>query len=235
MKIQLLEETDAAAALLCNDEFCAQEKINGERLLIWKSANNVTGYNRRGVERAIPATTLALSLLSDQDWLIDGEVVGDTFTAFDVLEVNGNDVTVFPCAARFVLLRELSPFQLVRFAATMREKQDLLQSVIRERGEGVVFKDMRAPYLDGRHANAIKYRLWQSESFIVTDYDVAKGSIGLLRDGRDCGRCVVAFNAEWPKAGDVVEIRFTKRSATGKCINPKFLGIRSDVSACEIP
>ena len=235
MKIQLLEETSAPAQYLCSDAYCAQEKINGERMLIHKAANNVTGYNRRGLERPVPAPTLALALLSDEDWLIDGEIVGDHFTAFDVLEINGGDVTGFPQSARFAALGEISPFAIVKQAVGERAKTELLFAVTATGGEGVVFKEVKAPYRDGRHFDAIKYRIWQSESFIVTDHDIAKGSIGLSRGGRNCGRCVVKFSGEWPKPGDVVEVKFSARSKTGKCIHPVLLGIRHDISPCEIP
>ena len=77
MKLQLLTETTDPTPYIRGDAWCAQEKLNGERLCLVKKGSVVTGYNRRGRERPIPATTLAVALLSDHDWTIDGELVGD--------------------------------------------------------------------------------------------------------------------------------------------------------------
>ena len=228
MKIQLLTETRSPAEYLGDDAWCAQEKINGERLQIHKAGGEVRGFNRRGAGRSIPAATLALALLSPHDWQIDGEIVGDTFTAFDALAINGADICQLPQSARFAALSEVSPFAIVR-QSDGDDKAALLASVIEDQGEGVVFKLSDASYQDGRDAAAVKYRLWQSESFVVADIDIAKGTTGLRRDGKDCGRCSFRFDSIWPKVGEIVEVRFSARGKTGKCIHPVMIGTRTDL------
>ena len=229
MKVALLSETSNATAFLEDDAYCAQEKLNGERMLVEKAGTAVAALNRQGEARALPETVAAVALTSGLDFLLDGEWIAGQFVAFDVLSINGADVTALPQSARFAALAEVSPFRLVR-QALAEDKAALLASVRAEKGEGLVFKLRDASYLDGRTEVGVKFKFWKSASFLVTDLDIAKGTVGLA----SFGRCSFPFAGVWPKVGDIVEIRYLLLTKAGKLSQPAFLGVRHDLTAADI-
>ena len=228
MKVALLSETSDAAAFLADDDFCAQEKLNGERMLVEKVGGEVRAFNRRGELRELPATVEALALTVETDFLLDGEWISGAFIAFDVLAINGVDITALPQSARFAALCAVSPFQTVR-TAYGDDKAALLAAVREEKGEGIVFKRTAAAYLDGRSDAGVKFKFWKSASLIVTDLDIAKGTVGI----GTFGRCAFPFAGIWPKVGEIVEIRYLLITKNGKLSQPAFLGVRHDLTAAD--
>lgn len=229
MKVALLSETSNATAFLEDDAYCAQEKLNGERMLVQKAGSTVVALNRQGEARVIPDTVAAVAMTSGLDFLLDGEWTAGQFVAFDILSISGVDVTALPQAARFAALAEVSPFRLVR-QALAEDKIALLASVRAEKGEGLVFKLRDASYLDGRTEVGVKFKFWKSASFLVTDLDIAKGTVGL----GSFGRCSFPFAGAWPKVGDIVEIRYLLLTKAGKLSQPAFLGVRHDLTAADV-
>jgi len=229
MKVALLSETSNAKAFLADDCFCAQEKLNGERMLVEKAGQSVCAFNRQGSAKALPDTVEAVALTSGADFLLDGEWIAGEFVAFDVLSINGADVSALPQSARFAALAEVSPFRLVR-QALAEDKAALMASVRAEKGEGLVFRLRDAAYLDGRTEVGVKFKFWKSASVIVTDLDIAKGTVGL----GGFGRCSFPFAGAWPKVGDVVEVRYLLLTKNGKLSQPAFLGVRHDLTAADV-
>lgn len=229
MKVALLSETSNAKAFLEDDAYCAQEKLNGERMLVEKDGAAVTAHNRQGEARTLPDTVEAVALTSGTDFVLDGEWIAGEFVAFDVLSINGADVTALPQSARFAALTEVSPFRLVR-QALAEDKAALLASVREQKGEGLVFKLRDAAYLNGRTEAGVKFKFWKSASFIVADLDIAKGTVGL----GGFGRCSFPFAGAWPKVGDVVEVRYLLLTKNGKLSQPAFLGVRHDLTAADV-
>ena len=58
--------------------------------MVRKQGDTITGINRRGLVVAIPDPIREAVEEIPFDVLIDGEAVGDTLHAFDLLEVKGN-------------------------------------------------------------------------------------------------------------------------------------------------
>jgi bifunctional non-homologous end joining protein LigD len=229
MKVALLSETSNATAFLADDAYCAQEKLNGERMLVRKEGSAVTAHNRQGEPRTLPATVEAVALTSELDFLLDGEWIAGQFLAFDVLAINGADVTALPQSARVAAMTEVSPFRLVR-QALGEDKAALMASVRAQKGEGLVFKLRDAAYLDGRTEVGVKFKFWKSASFIVTDLEIAKGTVGL----GSFGRCSFPFAGVWPKVGDIVEVRYLLVTKAGKLSQPALLGVRHDLTAADL-
>jgi len=76
----------------------------------------------------------------------------------------------------------------------------------------------------------VKFKFLKSASFLVTDLDIAKGTVGL-----GCfGRCSFPFAGAWPKVGDIVEVRYLLLTKNGKLSQPAFLGVRSDLTAADV-
>ena len=88
------------------------------------------------------------------DLLIDGEAVGDTLHAFDLLELGGTDLRHWRYRDRFGgLLTLLPPNQpALRWVSTVidpNDKVETYEDLRRANCEGVVFKDMVAPTTTG--------------------------------------------------------------------------------------
>ena len=94
IRCQLLNPVDVSevSRLLTGTSHCMQEKHDGRRLLVRKQGDEITGINRRGLFVAIPEPIRQAVEQIPYDVLIDGEAVGETLHAFDLLEVKGNDL-----------------------------------------------------------------------------------------------------------------------------------------------
>lgn len=231
MLIPLLEETSDAAEFIGDDAFCAQEKIDGVRLLIVRDESGARGFTRNRLEWPLPASVIEMALPVDS--IIDGELIGGDFIAFDVQRIGGRDVSSLPYAERFAMLAAL-PFRVVRHAIGSDAKARLLDAVRAESGEGIVFKRLDAPVRDGRSDDAIKFKFYRSDSFVVADTNIARGTIGLRRFDRDCGRVTFPFNGRMPKPGEVVEVRYDRLTSKGKLARPILIGVRDDIIATNL-
>jgi len=223
MPIGLLTETFDPAEYLADDSFCAQEKIDGERRQVEIRNGIIRALNRNGVDCEAPAIAGIRSML------LDGEMIGDEFVAFDLLSLDGRDLTGEPLSVRLALLAEVAPCRIARLA-TGKAKASLLEAVRGESGEGVVFKRLSDTYPDAR-SYGVKFKFYRSESFVVASIDIAKASAAIRRNGKDCGRVSYPSRSVWPKVGQVIEVRFDKAHASGKLARPIFLGVRSDIPA----
>ena len=58
--------------------------------MVRKRGDRITGINRRGLVIALPDAIRHAAAAIPGDFLIDGEAVGETLHAFDLLEVKGN-------------------------------------------------------------------------------------------------------------------------------------------------
>jgi len=107
---QLLNPVDQGQAeqLISNDDWWMQEKFDGKRILIRKNGDQVTGINRKGLAVALPQPIAQQALaIGSRQWLMDGEAVGDTYFAFDLLEQNGTDLRKEPYSRRIGALSDI--------------------------------------------------------------------------------------------------------------------------------
>ena len=138
IKVALLEDTNSPLEFVASDEWVAQEKLNGERMVVMVKEGQVSAYNRQGEPKELPAVVEAVALTSPVDFILDGEWVDGGFVAFDALSISGVDLTSLPQVSRFAALQTISPFLTVRQATTQAEKVEMLETIRVEKGEGVV-------------------------------------------------------------------------------------------------
>lgn len=111
IRCQLLNAIDESelSRLLTGRTHCLQEKHDGRRLMVRKQGDTITGINRRGLVVAIPDAIREAVEHIPFDVLIDGEAVGDTLHAFDLLEVRGNCMRKRRYIDRFTCLMMIIP------------------------------------------------------------------------------------------------------------------------------
>ena len=74
--------------------------------------------------------------------------------------------------------------------------------------------------------------IWDSCSAVVSKVN-AQRSVALELDGIGVGNVTISPNFDVPKQGDVVEVRYLYAYRGGSLYQPTFLGVRSDIDACE--
>lgn len=228
-----------------NPDFVVQEKFDGERRLIQRIEQDVQGINRNGlfvggVAQSIVDAALAIQATS---FVLDGEDMGDRLMAFDLLELNGHELTGLPYSDRlralYSLFRGLDedhPIRPVVTAFDADKKDWLLQEVTAANGEGIVIKNYHAFYEAGRPAsggNALKYKLYDTLSAIVDKVNDDRRSVALclLENDRKIpvGNCTIPVNKPIPAPGVVVEVRYLYATSGGNLYQPTYLGERNDI------
>jgi bifunctional non-homologous end joining protein LigD len=249
IRCQLLNpiEKDEVPRLLAGRTHCLQEKHDGRRLMVRKQGDVITGINRRGLVVAIPEPIREAFAHIPFDVLIDGEAVGDTLHAFDLLEVKGNDLRKRRYLDRFAGLIMVIPPRLpaLRWVSTSIDPNDKIEIYEELRGEnreGVVFKDVDAPFSPGRPnsgGSMLKFKFVESASFVVTGINAKRSvSLGLYSGGGDtlvpAGNVTIPPNHDIPQMGTVCDVRFLYAlKESGSIYQPVYLGVRSDIPASE--
>ncbi|MES2658852.1 MAG: WGR domain-containing protein [Verrucomicrobiota bacterium] len=247
IRCQLLNPVEGAELIeLLNDsQHCLQEKHDGRRLLVRKQGDETIGINRRGLVIAIPEPIRHAVEELPVDVLIDGEVVGETLHAFDLLEIKGNNLRERGYLHRFAGLltlldaehKHLRPVTTIVHPA---DKLAMFETYKQTGSEGVVFKDIEAPFTIGRPnsgGSQLKHKFVESASFIVTGHN-SKRSVTLgLFDGNElvgAGNVTIPPNHEIPEKGNVVECRYLYAfRESGSIYQPVYLGKRDDLPASE--
>jgi bifunctional non-homologous end joining protein LigD len=210
-------------------------------MLVRKQGDEITGINRRGLIIAIPEQIRQAVGNIPFHALIDGEAVGDTLHAFDLLELEGNDLRHRRYIHRFAALLQILPrkskhLRLVKTFIRPQDKLRVFDQLKLAGKEGVVVKDTEAPFNSGRPASGgsqLKYKFVESASFIVTAVN-SKRSVTLCPfDDEElvgAGNVTIPPNHEIPQMGTVVEVRYLYAfRESGSIYQPVYLGRRNDI------
>lgn len=242
--------------LIQDPEWVMQEKVDGERRLIRVTKGAVIGYNRRGVEVALPSKITAAFAQGTVDFLLDGELVGDSYYIFDAISDAGGKTIDRIFVERLSFLDSLgfrreqlskatpeSPVMRVVSAHSIQEKRQLLADVRATGGEGVVFKRRDSLYMPGRPnsgGDQLKYKLY--ETAVVSVFGARTGvrsvRIAVLTDAsgnaiEDVGNVTIPPNVQIPASGDHLEVRYLYAYPGGSLYQPVFLRVRRDVDTAD--
>lgn len=241
-------DKDTLETLMEDDQWVMQEKMDGVRLLIQKKDEKFTGYSRTGREVAVPQNimeALKLTIINDT-FLIDGELVGDVYYAFDLLETSANWRDNHYTSRReqlvSILKYDTRPCVVcLKYYIGEKEKFHEFHSIKERGGEGVVFKKQWGKYTVGRPASGgdyLKYKFYKTCSAIVTTIN-DKRSVGLSCFESVCklvsvGNCTIPPNYSVPEIGSVVEVRYLyARLPSHALFQPTYLGVRLDIGSGE--
>lgn len=175
------------AATLTQDRFSGPEwlferKYDGIRLLAFRHGSEVRLYSRTRHLQQMPALAEAIARLPVSDVILDGEITWDragTYHVFDILWIDGQDVTGRPLDERRALLQSLplsAPMQRVE-AIDHPAPWDLACA---EGWEGVIAKRRDAPYEHKRSKAWLKMKCEVVHEFVVGGFTDPSGSrVGL--------------------------------------------------------
>jgi ATP-dependent DNA ligase len=239
---------------LTNDDWVAQQKLDGDRILILARDGKVQALNREGTPRRNRVPRRVLDQFQcfasmPGTWCFDGELMtSGELWLFD-LPAAGDGVGAGdqPFSFRYAVLERFMAagtwptdpcVRLLPIARTTEAKQTLF-SELRERGaEGLVFRHHDGPYRAGKRSDMmLKAKFTFTVDAVVHE---------VRPDGRNNCTYRLFDNGTWVPAGscslearpevrpgDVIEVRALYASAEGLLYQPVMLRVRHDKSPTE--
>lgn len=218
MNIQLLTDCKDPEPLFISPLWAAEEKMDGDWRRLVKAGNDVYGITREGNRVEASEQSIALAMLSPYSFVIDGEqMAGGRFVAFDIIGLHGEPVPA-DNSARRDLLSDVWKGEIVRRVIGEQAKRDLCEQVKEKRGEGIVFKRIDAPYINGRTPYCQRWKNYETEVFEVFAVNIAKCSIEVSRHGKSYGGVPVQSLARLPKVGDKILVKYERITEKGKLL-----------------
>ncbi|EKO59885.1 mRNA capping enzyme, catalytic domain protein [Leptospira kirschneri str. H2] len=238
---QLLNPIDEEelSSYIENDQYGAQEKLDGNRMMIRKIGNNIEGINRKGLIIAISQILHDHSLDFTEDFILDGEAIGDVFYPFDIFSKDGKDIQHLPYQERYTILESIlkapdDTFRIVKLVTSTKDKKLMFEELQTKQKEGIVFKDLNAPYKAGRPASRgsqIKFKFYETATVSVETVNLKRSVSMRLYDGNDwvsVGNVTIPINFEMPEEKDIIEVRYLYAYRGGSLYQPTYLGVRTD-------
>lgn len=231
--------------MITSRTWAIQEKYDGERRMIRVTDGVATGINREGMEVPLPESVarLAEAVAGDHggDILIDGEIMGTRFVAFDVLEVGGNDIRQHGYGTRFGFAAAFTDhgMEIADFAREEADKRALIQRIVDNGLEGYIFKKVNAPHAAGRPASGgdhQKHKLTESATLIAGPATTGKRSVSMsTNDGVAVGKVTIPANYGIPAPGTLIEVRYLYRNTgdKGALFQPVYCGERNDKTVAD--
>jgi bifunctional non-homologous end joining protein LigD len=193
MTARMPDWLEPMAATLTQDRFTGPEwwferKIDGIRLLAYKQGPDVRLYSRNRLPQHLPALSAAVAALPAGELILDGETAWDgsgTYHLFDILWLNGRNVTALPLEERRALLCSLPVRPPMRVVEVIDDAAPW-ERARREGWEGVVAKRRGTPYEHRRSRHWLKMKCEASQEFVVggfTDPQGARVGLGALLVG----------------------------------------------------
>jgi bifunctional non-homologous end joining protein LigD len=177
-----------------------ERKLDGIRCLAHKAGTRVRLRSRNdlSLNGRFPEIVAALEDEPSDDVVLDGEIVafdgaqtsfarlqqrGERparvfFYVFDILRVDGEDVTDEPLRARKALLRKTLAFaDPIRLTAHRnRDGEAFYAEACRKGWEGLIAKRADAPYTHGRSRDWLKFKCSAEQELVVGGYTAPRGS-----------------------------------------------------------
>ena len=244
---QLLNPIEQAEVLqlISDPRWAMQEKLDGKRLILRKQDGRIEGINKKGLVVSVPATVIKTANELDGDFVLDGESIGDHLHAFDLLFLNGEDLRAKSYHHRYVLLLNLlasglpKHIRIVGCFIDPLDKASWLHTFKRQKAEGIVFKQLSAPYTPGRPnsgGSQLKHKFVATLSAVVAKVNTQRSvQLRLLNhEGwQIVGNVSIPVNHSIPGVGAIVEVRYLYAYPDGSLFQPVYLGERSDVGVEE--
>src|SRR5215213_4270717 len=217
------------AATLTQERFSGPEwiferKFDGIRLLAYKKGDDVQLFSRNHLPQHLPAVQRAIEQLPNQELILDGEITWRhsevAYHVFDIMWVDGRNVTQLPLEERQALLAQL-PFREPLRRVKLIDEPSPWERAQREGWEGVIAKRRGSIYEHRRSKQWLKMKCELSENFLVGGFTDPQGKrVGL-------GALLVGYH----KDGDFV---FAGKIGTG-FDTQLLLDLRARLDQLEIP
>lgn len=201
------------AATLTQERFTGPEwiferKFDGIRLIAYKKGSRVELFSRNRLPQTIPALALAIASLPHKELILDGEINWhgpSHYHVFDIMWIDGKDLTNLPLEQRRALLRKL-PITSPLHRVTELHDEAPWERAQKQGWEGVIAKRRDSVYEQRRSPNWLKMKVELAQEFVVGGFTEPQGKragLGALLvgyyDGDDfvfAGKIGTGFNVQ---------------------------------------
>jgi bifunctional non-homologous end joining protein LigD len=193
VKTPFPEWLEPMAATLTRERFTGLEwaferKLDGIRVLAFKEGPEVRLFSRNRLPRndSYPFFVKAIQELPVDDVILDGEATGvweergeANYHLFDILRLDGRDVTPLPLDARRALLDAL-PVKPPLYLVERLDDAEPWERAKREGWEGVIAKRRDAPYEHRRSPHWLKMKCEATQELVIGGFTEPQGErVGL--------------------------------------------------------
>ena len=204
-------------------EWIFERKFDGIRLLAYKNGNDVQLFSRNHLPQDLPAVQHAIESLPNQQLILDGEIAWGggkvAYHVFDIMWIDGRNVTMLPLEDRRALLAQL-PLKQPLHRVALIEDPAPWERAQSEGWEGVIANRRGSIYEHRRSKEWLKMKCELSQNFLVGGFTDPQGKrVGL-------GALLVGYH----KDGDFV---FAGKIGTG-FDTQMLLDLRSQLDKLEI-
>jgi bifunctional non-homologous end joining protein LigD len=240
-------EVKNIAHRLTDDGWGAQQKFDGERVMVLSDKGAISGIQKTGYVRALPSHIEEAMPRHARTTLIDGELVGDNYYVFDALFVDGRDLRDQPYDERYQQAKRLvstighDKIHIVVTAFDITSKKALLARVQARGAEGMVFWRLDAPYAEGESDAVEKFKPYAGSSVIVHAHKPDKRSVvtAAYKAGvyTVLGAVTIPTSKPMPPVGSVIECNYLyAHEGTFALFQPEFEKVRTDQlpEACQV-
>ena len=252
---QLMNAVDEADAdgFIADAAWVAQQKLDGNRVLLHVTAARRFGTNRNGQETAVPVAVFDGAESLPDGTILDGELIAGRYHVFDVLKVGNDDVMQHGYLDRWTRLADdlepgfSGPLELVALATTTKEKRALHTRLTAAAAEGIVFKRADAPYTSGRASSGgaqRKLKYTKSADIVIVE-NAGNAYRMVVNDGTawfDVGKVFSGSTTESRAAIDaalargervVAEVRYLYATASFQLFQLVLQRLRDDKAAAD--
>jgi ATP-dependent DNA ligase len=246
-----IEDGEMAAARLLDENYAAQQKFDGKRIILTIDRSAVTAHNRKGLacEVSRPILEQARLLQPLAPLTLDGEWLRQTNSlhVFDLLEIDGVNLRQFAFKTRQTqLAATLTAAQLPNILSVRTEYQNekkvaLLQAISDHNLEGIVLKAADSSYRVGRQPDQFKYKFTAVSSFLITGLNQKQSvSLGAYDDRGNlvnCGDVKIRNRSFRVKEGMIIDVRYMHVFSSSHLVyQPRMVAIRDDLhpEACTL-
>jgi len=176
------------AATLTQERFTGpdwvfERKFDGIRLLAYKKGSDVQLFSRNHLPQNLPAIKQAIERLPHEELILDGEITwrgGEVaYHVFDIMWIDGGNVTMLPLEERRELLSRL-PFEKPLERVALIDDPSPWERAQREGWEGVIAKRCGSVYEHRRSKQWLKMKCELSQNFLVGGFTDPQGKrVGL--------------------------------------------------------
>lgn len=232
--------------IIDHPRWVAEEKMDGENRSVRKIGDQFVGINKLG--NVVPLTESITSALSKaEDFLINGEQIGDYLYVFDILEISVNGVSKDlrnhsyedRMAVRDRFIDAIDSDFILSVDSAIQNKREFLEEKRVGNREGVVFKNLDSTFTPGKsHNDQVKFKFYDECSVIVGAHNEGKRSVQMevldeTGSPISVGSVTIPPNKDIPDVGSIIEVTYLYAYEGGSLFQPVFNKLRNDVLAEE--
>lgn len=235
-------EVTLLESFLTNQSWWGQQKLDGNRFLMGSTDRayppSFTTRSGSPYTKKIPKA-LTDYRFPDGEWILDGELVGDTYWVFDLPKSPITGIHL-PMVERHAALSAFiglagGPIRLVPTAKTRLDKIRLAEKALAQNYEGLIFKRSDSHYTPGgRNTDWLKLKFTKTVDCFVVPKKKEDGhdSVALGVYDADGNEVEIGRTSAIGKGditvGDVIEVRYLYVGAQGRLYQPTIMRKRWD-------